>query len=477
MSSSSNNKPLKAGVWYTVSNIAIRGISILTAPIFTRLLSTSDYGLVSNFVSWQNILGCFFSLGLSYSIGRAKIDFKEDFDGYISSVQTLNIFVGLFLMVAILPFLGPLAVFMEMDKALVISMAVMLIFSPSLDYYQTKLRFEYRYKENVAIAIAHTLGVVAISIVLILLSDYQHKYAGRIFGNIIPLLLLSIMSLVIIWKNGRKLIAPTYWKYALHLSLPMVPHGLAMIVLSQIDRIMIVKMDGTSAAGIYSFGYSYAIILSVVSNAISGAWTPWLYETIDKGDYNKIVGVNKKINLGICIVAFIFIALGPEAIMILGAKEFWVAKWMVVPVIMGTLAQFFYSLFANMEIYCKKTYITAIGSVGAAIINYVLNLIFIPRYGYIAAAYTTMAGYVLLLLYHWFAFKMIFKEHIYAESQIAGLLILTTTGAFLFMMYYDAYFVRYIALLLIVILYCYFNRESLKFVIDKYLLKTEKDNK
>lgn len=468
---SNNNKPLKAGVWYTVSNIAIRGISIITAPIFTRLLSTSDYGLVNNFCSWQDILGCFFGLGLSYSIGRAKIDYKDDFDGYISSVQTLNVIVGLLLLIIVLPFLGPLSAFMEMNKALVISMCVTLVFSPSLTYYQTKLRFEYRYKENVAIAVANTLGVVAISIILILISENEYKYIGRIFGNIIPLILLGVISLIIIWKKGKKYIVLPYWRYALRLSLPMIPHGLAMIALAQIDRIMILKMDDASAAGIYSFGYSYAIILSVVSNAILAAWMPWLYETVDKKDYASVINVNKKINLAICVSAFVFVVMAPEAIMLLGSKPFWEAKWMVVPVILGTLAQFFYNLFANMEIYCKKTYYMAIGSVSAAIVNYVLNLIFIPKYGYIAAAYTTMAGYVLLLIYHWSVFKKVFKGNIFAEKQILGLLLLTSLGSFAFMALYENIIVRYIGLVVVLLVYGYFNRDSINFVLEKYLHK------
>ena len=79
------SKPLKAGIWYSASNIMLRSVSIITAPIFTRLLTTEDYGKISNFTSWQNILAIFMGVFLNYSIGRAKIDFKDDFEGYLSS--------------------------------------------------------------------------------------------------------------------------------------------------------------------------------------------------------------------------------------------------------------------------------------------------------------------------------------------------------------------------------------------------------
>ena len=167
------SKPLKAGIWYSASNIMLRSVSIITAPIFTRLLTTEDYGKISNFTSWQNILAIFMGVFLNYSIGRAKIDFKDDFEGYLSSIQGLSCFIGVLILIIIIPFVNSLAEFMEVDKILLITMVVYLIFYPSIEYMQSKLRFEYRYKENVLIAVINTFSVVIVSIVLILSSWYE----------------------------------------------------------------------------------------------------------------------------------------------------------------------------------------------------------------------------------------------------------------------------------------------------------------
>ena len=87
------SKAIKAGLWYTLSNMLIKSIGIITAPIFTRLLTTSDYGKINNFISWQSILIIFWGLGLEYSIGRAKLDFNTDFSNYTSSILSLS-FIG-----------------------------------------------------------------------------------------------------------------------------------------------------------------------------------------------------------------------------------------------------------------------------------------------------------------------------------------------------------------------------------------------
>lgn len=196
-------KALKSGVWYSVSNILLRAVSILTAPIFTRLLTTSDYGKVSNFSSWQNILLVFCGLCLSYSIGRAKIDFENNFEDYISSIQGLSSFFSLIILLLYLPFSRHISAFMELDNSIVISLLVYMIFYPSIEYMQTKLRFQYRYIENIIIAVLITLGTVALSIILILVSSAEKKFVGRIFGMIIPSFLISVLCYIFILKKAR----------------------------------------------------------------------------------------------------------------------------------------------------------------------------------------------------------------------------------------------------------------------------------
>ena len=146
-------------------------------------------------------------------------------------------------------------------------MAMMLyvLTFPSLTFTQIDLRFDYKYKENVAISIINSLGIVVCSIGLIFLWPKQ-RYLGRIIGNVLPTIVLGGWLAFRIFFHGKKLVDLKYWKYALKLSLPVIPHSLAMIVLGQIDRILILRFCGESENGIYSFGYSYGILLSVVTN-------------------------------------------------------------------------------------------------------------------------------------------------------------------------------------------------------------------
>ena len=106
------------------------------------------------------------------------------------------------------------------------------------------------------------------------------------------------------------------------------------------------------------------------------------------------------------------------------AREYWVAKWVIPPVALGTLAQYFYTNYVNVELFYKKTPIIAMSSILAAFVNYVLNLLMIPLFGYIAAAYTTLASYLALMLFHYFAVNRVLKEKVYSNMFMFAAMVI-----------------------------------------------------
>ena len=115
------------------------------------------------------------------------------------------------------------------------------------------------------------------------------------------------------------------------------------------------------------------------------------------------------------------------------------------PVILGCVFQFMYAMYVNIEIYSKKTISISIGTLFAATINITLNLLFIPRYGYIAAAYTTMVGYACLLLFHYFIVKRKISEllSIYNNKFILNVALFMTGFSILSLWLYDNTILRY----------------------------------
>ena len=117
----------------------------------------------------------------------------------------------------------------------------------------------------------------------------------------------------------------------------------------------------------------------------------------------------------------------PEMLWLMGGESYMEAKYVIPPVVVGCMCQFVFSLYINAEFYLKKQTRIAVGTVLAAALNIVLNIIFVPRYGYIAAAYTTLIGYLVLLVFHSVSLKLLKKSHWYDNKfnyAVVGLCML-----------------------------------------------------
>lgn len=410
------SRAVKSSIWYTVANVSIRAVAIITTPIYTGMLTTADYGKANTFNSWIDVFNVFACLCVVYSIGRAKLDFKDKFDEYMSALQGLSSSFGFILLVLAFIFRESLAAWIHYEVPLAVGLFAYLCVSPSVEYMMQKCRYEYRYKENILISVITCIGQVGLSITLMLLFN-DSRYIGKILGVMLPTALMGIVFYIRFIVKGRVFYNREYWVYALKIGLPMIPHGLAMILLAQMDRIMIKDMIGDADSGLYIFGYSFASLLMIFTNAIGQAWLPWFNETLYSGGVEKIKQIQKKLVLLGCFLSFAFIVAAPEALMLLSVSNdsYWIAKFVVPPIVLGTLAQYFYTNYVNVEIFLKKTPVIAAGSCFAAALNYVLNAYFIPRYGYIAAAYTTLASYFILMIVHYITVRFVLRKKVYDD--------------------------------------------------------------
>ena len=316
MEEAGGNKVLKSGIWYTVSSIAIRAVAIITSPIYTSMLTTDNYGRANTFNSYVEVVNIITCLCVVYSIGRAKLDYKEKFDEYLSALQGLSSIFAFCVLIIVFIFREQISGMIKYEVPLVISMFVYLIIFPSVQYMQEKCRFEYKYRENIAISLITCIGTVVLSISLMYLFNDQ-RYIGKILGTILPTFLMGIGFYINILKKGKVFYNREYWRYALKIGLPMIPHALALVVLAQIDRIMIKDICGDADAGLYTYGYGIATLLAIFTNAIGQAWLPWFNERLSQGDTEAVRENNMLLMKGGCFLTLGFIAAAPEAVKIL----------------------------------------------------------------------------------------------------------------------------------------------------------------
>ena len=184
-------------------------------------------------------------------------------------------------------------------------------------------------------------------------------------------------------------------------NLPLIPHYLSQIVLNSADRIMISSMVGESEAGIYSLAYSLSSIMTLFNTALMQTLNPWIYKKIKEQDIKSIAPIAYLSLIIIAFVNLLLIILAPEAVAIFAPKSYYEAIWIIPPVAMSVYFMYSYDLFAKFAFYYEKTNLVMIASIVGAVVNIILNYIFINIFGYIAAGYTTLICYVIYSIAHY----------------------------------------------------------------------------
>lgn len=407
-----SNLALKAGVWYVISSIMVKMVSVITTPVFTRALTTDEYGTVATFSSWYALLNTVYNLNLYISIGRAKLDYPDKIDHYIGSMQLLSLLVSAVLSAVILVFIVPIASFFELTVFQTVLLLFYLMSGPTVNFYQNGCKYKYKYKQNIGIAWYVMVSTVALSLALIFILPGD-KATLRIMGIVIPNFLLAFILCFRAWRDGNLKVNMEFWKYGLMISLPMILHTVSMNLLAQSDRVVISKYYGATQVAFYSLTRNYALLLAVVTEAINQAWQPWFHDSLKEGRENLIKANSRQLVVLICYIGLASIAISPEAVLLLGGKQYMEAVDCVPPMVLGVVCQCIYTNYINVEIHMKKTQYASIGTMIAAVLNIILNLIFVPLYGYAAAAYTTFASYLVLLVLHYIVSQRLLKVSIY----------------------------------------------------------------
>ena len=450
-----NRKAGKAGLWYTVANMVLKGCVFLTLPVFTRILSTSDFGIYNAYIAYEQILQAILGLGLYGTVKNAKLDFEEKFDEYLSSVLTLSIIALLavtFIVNICFGFIGP---FLRFSRTVTNCLIFQSFGAYLIYFYGAKLNIEFKYKSFIAISFFNTLFNLAASILLILFVFPNERYLGRIVGSALPLIIIAVSLIIYIYFRGRTLYNKHYWKYALAIGIPLVPHVVSQSLLSQFDRIMIRDMIGSGEAGIYSYIHTICTITYVICSSFDNAWTPWVYMKLKNKDEHEIKSASTYYVLLFAALTLGFICVMPEVTKLIANSSYWSGIDLLIPTALANFCVFLYMLPVGIEYYNKKTQYISLGTVFAALLNLGLNFVAIKAFGYKAAAYTTLISYFALFLLHWGLSKKFGFENCYQVKKIlaifAGLFVISMTLLWVNNYYIIGLIIRYIIVVAILI--------------------------
>lgn len=425
----------KAAVVYSIANIFSRGLAVVTMPIFTRLLTTDQIGLVNLYSSWFSLISCFATLSLT--AGGFAVAMKE-YEGhrrqYMSSVLTLTTLLSIIIAIVYLLNIDFWNSVTGLPTSLMFLLIVGLVVSPSMDFWLAFERYEYRYIAPAIVVSLSALMASLASVVAVMSFASKGDALGevRLVSNYLVIYLFNSFTYVYIIIKGRNYVNLSYWKFSLGLSLPLVGYSIASQILGVSDRLMIGNMVGNSAVGIYGTVYSVGTLFTMVWTAINSSFVPYLYQNITRKD-EEIKSISANILQFYSLAAILAVFLAPEIIGILATEDYYEAIYVMPPIAAGVFYTSIANMYSNILLYEKKSKHIMTSAAVAAFINIALNYIFIPQFGYMAAAYTTMLSYaVMLLLLYLSSNQTFFRSEgyplstVYNNKKIIKLTILTT---------------------------------------------------
>lgn len=455
---------VKASIAFFVSGVFVKGISYLVTPVYTRLLSTAEYGRVSVYLTWMDIFGIIAMFCFANGIfNNGMLDYKEKRDDFSFSILCLSNIVTLCFAGLFFCFYPLFRSALNIDIPLLILMFVIFLFQPAYAFWSARQRYELKYKGILFFSIFMAIASPTVAIITMLFSNEGERLYPRLFGAECPLILFYIgFYLYLGFKNKWK-VNKTYWKQALLFNLPLIPHYLSAYLLNSSDKIMISYLISDTATAYYSVAHSIAAVATIVWTAINGSLIPYTYEKCKEQKYDDINKVTLPLLSLFAVGCVMVILLAPEAVQIMATSDYYEAVYVIPPIVGGVFFQVQYYIYANVVYYHKKPLYIMIGSITAMVANIILNLIFIPQFGYIAAGYTTIVCYALQAVIDFFAMRRIAKTNVYNMKFIFLLSIIVVAVAIFSNLIYDYMIVRFSIFGVLIILGLIFWKKILSF--------------
>lgn len=446
----------KSAVVYIASSVFTKGLAIITVPIFTRLMTSDQIGVVNIYNSWYSLISAFATLSLtSGGFAVAMKDYADSRDEYESSVLTLTTIVAL--LISLVYFLAP-SIWQNvlgLSNGLIILMLIGFLVAPARDFWLARQRYEYKYKLAGAVSIFTALAASIVSVLVVLnLSENNVKNTadGRLFANYLVIYGVAAVIWVYVIAKGKTFYNKEYWKMSLAISIPLVGYNIAGQILNVSDRMMISSMVNNSAVGIYGTLYTVSSLSLMVWQAINASLVPYLFQNIDKKEHN-IIKISNLLMLAYAVLAVLLTYFAPEIVTILATSEYYEAIYIMPPIAAGVFFTSYANLYSNIAVYYKKSKYVMYPAFVAAGLNLILNYIFINIFGYMAAAYTTLVSYIVLALLQALWSKKVCADNnndinrIFDNKRMLLLALCTTAATLMGIPLYANTFIRYAVIL------------------------------
>jgi len=400
------NRLFRHSIFYIIATVIEKAIPFLLLPVMVAYLSTSDYGILQNYIGLQQILMAF--VGFS-AMGAIGVTFykksKEENAEYIFNFLLLGVISVVVLSVVILIFHNTIS----HNYKLPIKWQMLTILHAYLAFnfilFTGILRLEKKPVAYGITSILKTLVEFLVSIYLIVIIGM--KWEGRIIGMLVAFGIFCLASIYHLYKKGY--IIPKIRKKCLIdlfvFGLPLIPFTLSQMIRIFLDKGFITHFQGISENGIVGLAMNFGMLMYVITFAFSSTFSPTIYEKLSKPRPNTkktLVRIIYIYCIGLIGMVFILSFLSKYFIVKFIKPEwspaipyiFWILLAFAFSGVQGIVSQFIY--------YAKRTKVLATISVVNNLAHIILSYFFIQWIGTIGVIYVFCFSAFAGLVVTWF---------------------------------------------------------------------------
>jgi len=395
---------------YGLSSIIGRLLNYLLVPLYTRCFSPSEYGVVTEIYAYV----AFFTIILTYGMETAFFRFsvKEKNNRNVFSTTLISIIfsstVFVFLMLLNSQQIASLIGYSNNQEYIVWFSIILALDSISAIIF-AKLRKKNQAVKFALVRIINIAVNIICNIYFILIKGLgiEYIFISNLISSVVMLVCLFPETIRISWKFNFSL-----WNKMLKYSLPLLIAGLAGVINETLDRALLKQLLPNSKTALYELGlyggfYKLAMIVTLFVQTFRYAAEPFFFAQSNNKSSKKVYASIMEYFVMFMSVVFLLITTYYEFFVnFLGPTFHDERGFFVVSILL--LANIFLGIYYNLSIWYKltdKTYFGALFSLVGAVITIVMNLILIPKIGFMGSAITTLACYVVMTITSYFLSK------------------------------------------------------------------------
>lgn len=399
---------------YSLGNILSALVSFLLLPIYTRMLTPGDYGVLELINLFAAVVGLLFGLNISNGYGRIYFDYK-DVDArkkLFATGQIFTLMTALFISVVIL--LNSNWVSNSIFNSNVSSKFLILITGSTIFFILTRipmsnLQIRQLPRQYITYSLLGFLLTVIFTIIFVVI--YRLGVLGVLYGQLIGHILQFIFLSIYTRKEFRLSFSRTQLMIMLSFSIFLIPANLSSLILNLSNRWFLQEYQTIGDVGLFALGSKFAAIIPMLfTEPVKQAFSPYLYQKIDKpvelkktlSDFSRIFFI------GLSVVVLGISMFTREMIMIIADKSYYGSQNVTFILSISFLFLGLAGIIVQGIQVVKKTWIISVVWIYSSIINVFLNFWLVPLYGRMGAAVATLISVIIISISYFIAIEKVF---------------------------------------------------------------------